>query len=553
MKENQRFIYCALVLACAIPLVLSACSVRGAIEAQAEEDEKSAVTTVWTDRFEIFLEHQFIVAGTPVRFITHVTDLVTLEPRREGSLTYVMRRGTDAKVEHTEPKVMRDGIYIPELIFSKDGLWNITLVIPVEGTDYRVELPPVTVYASEQAVAEASEAEEADGISFLKEQQWKILSRTEPVMRQTLTERLRLSGLVSAPPGNTAAVTPPIAGRLLPPPSGSLPFVGDPVEAGQVFAVVQPPLAGSDVLTFISNQNQIQTLTAELTVKAAEADAGTIKAELELRQAELILERTRELYEKKAKSARELEEAQFAIQRANAEIEIARSLKKTYEETLANLSSRPKEIEFDNNLPIVELRAPISGTIVEINATVGEHVQPDETIFTIVDTTRVFIEAKVPESDIERLSATTGALYETPGSPDVYHVIDEKKGGRLVFIGVRVNSRTRTVPIVYEVPNPDRTLRLGMALNVHVQTTHVEDALAIPSSALVDEDGRPIAYVQVSGETFEKRDLELGIRDGEYVQVLTGLSEGERVVTKGAYAIRLASVSSVIPAHGHAH
>jgi len=66
----------------------------------------------------------------------------------------------------------------------------------------------------------------------------------------------------------------------------------------------------------------------------------------------------------------------------------------------------------------------------------------------------------------------------------------------------------------------------------------------------VEEDGRPIAFVQVGGETFQKRDLALGIRDGNWVQVLSGIAEGERVVTKGAYAVRLASVSSAIPAHG---
>ena len=92
-----------------------------------------------------------------------------------------------------------------------------------------------------------------------------------------------------------------------------------------------------------------------------------------------------------------------------------------------------------------------------------------------------------------------------------------------------------------------------MALNVYVETAHVTEALAVPVSALVEEDGRAVAFVQVSGETFQKRDLTLGIQDGEFIQVLSGLSPGERVVTKGAYAIRLASVSTTIPAHGHAH
>jgi hypothetical protein len=57
----------------------------------------------------------------------------------------------------------------------------------------------------------------------------------------------------------------------------------------------------------------------------------------------------------------------------------------------------------------------------------------------------------------------------------------------------------------------------------------------------------------VGGETFEKRDLTLGLRDGNWVQVVTGITEGERVVTKSAYAVRLASMSSAIPSHGHAH
>ena len=555
MNQRFRFFLNAIALS-SVTITLFACSVpkfgASTVE-QAQEEEKVAAITIWGDRFEIFLEHQFIVVGNPVRFITHVSDLITLEPRREGPLTYVMQHGTDAPVEYTEPRIARAGIYIPELTFPKAGLWDITLVIPLEGRDYRVELPPFTVYPSEEAVAEAPAGEDFDGISFLKEQQWKILLRTEPVQRRTLNERLRLSAVVSAPPGNTAAVTPPIAGTLFPPAKGALPSVGDHVSAGQVVATIQPPLAGSDVLTFISNQNQIQTMRIDLTVKAAEAGATAAKSRLELAHAEHVLARTLELFERKAKSAREVEEAKFAVRQAKAALDTAESLKITYADTLAQLTANSVGNDFNDSLPRVELRAPISGTIVEIKGTVGEFVQPDEAIFIVVNTTRVFIEAKVPEADTERLAASMGALYETPGAPGVYHNITAENGGRFVFLGPRVDPRTRTVPLVYEVPNPDGTLRLGMAVNVYAQTALAENALAIPNSALVDEDGHSIAYVQVSGETFEKRDLELGIHDGGFVEVLSGLNEGERVVTKGAYSIRLASVSSVIPAHGHGH
>ena len=77
--------------------------------------------------------------------------------------------------------------------------------------------------------------------------------------------------------------------------------------------------------------------------------------------------------------------------------------------------------------------------------------------------------------------------------------------------------------------------------------------MAVPEAAIVEEAGRPIAYVLLDGETFQKRDLELGLKDQGLVEVRSGLEPGDRVVVKGAYAIRLSEVSGVIPAHGHTH
>jgi multidrug efflux pump subunit AcrA (membrane-fusion protein) len=75
----------------------------------------------------------------------------------------------------------------------------------------------------------------------------------------------------------------------------------------------------------------------------------------------------------------------------------------------------------------------------------------------------------------------------------------------------------------------------------------------VPESAIVDDSGRPILYQQRSGETFVRRPVKLGQRSGGMVQVLDGINPGERIVTKGAHLIRLASMSSQVPAHGHVH
>ncbi len=541
----------AWIAGCALLVV--ACGRAGIPQEGAGEEAKTAQVTVWGDRFEIFLEHRLVSVNTPTKFITHVTDLTTLEPRREGPLTFTLRQGSEAPITHVEPTPARDGIYIPELTFPKPGEWIVSLLIPSAGQEYVVELPPLTVFATREEIARAANPAAPEGVSFLKEQQWKILTRTEPVHRRQVTDRLRLAGVVSVRPGNRAAVTPPIAGHLMPPPGASLLSLGARVTAGQVLAMVQPHLVGSDLVTFLSSQQQLQALDVELTVKAAAAEAEAIRALVAFNQAEQVLRRIRALREQNAKSARELEEAEFDQRKSEADLTAAEALRKTYERAKKQLADRPRSVDLRNGMPAVELKAPIAGTIVAVNATVGEHVHSDAAVFTILNIDTVLIEAQIPEANLGRLGSSRGATYETSDAPGTFAPILGNGGGRLVHLGTIVDPKTRTVALVYEVPNPDGRLRIGMALNVYVETAHVEESLVVPVSALVDEDGRAIAFVQVSGEIFEKRDLTVGIRDGEFVQVLSGLAEGERVVTKGAYAIRLASVSTTIPAHGHAH
>ena len=86
-----------------------------------------------------------------------------------------------------------------------------------------------------------------------------------------------------------------------------------------------------------------------------------------------------------------------------------------------------------------------------------------------------------------------------------------------------------------------------------VPTGEVVHAIAIPVNAIVHDKGMPLAFVQMSGETFARRELELGAQTNDFVQVRAGLTAGERVVTQGAYRVHLASLSSTLPEHGHAH
>lgn len=113
-----------------------------------------------------------------------------------------------------------------------------------------------------------------------------------------------------------------------------------------------------------------------------------------------------------------------------------------------------------------------------------------------------------------------------------------------------VDANTRTVPAIFEFANPGG-LRLGMTAKAQLYAGAGVEAVLVPAGAVQDESGTSVVYVQTGGESFERRIVRVGARDGERVAILDGIDPGQRVVGKGAYLIRL--LTSMSAAVGHAH
>ena len=141
-------------------------------------DERAVPMTIWTERFEVFLEHPYVVAGEAAAFVTHVTELASFGPRKEGVVTFVLEQG-QKKIEHAEAKPARDGIYIAELTFPTAGTWSVALKIAQDGQEYSIKLSPVKVYGGHEEADHAPDAVEPAGFSFLKEQQWVTAFKVE--------------------------------------------------------------------------------------------------------------------------------------------------------------------------------------------------------------------------------------------------------------------------------------------------------------------------------------------------------------------------------------
>jgi RND family efflux transporter MFP subunit len=224
----------------------------------------------------------------------------------------------------------------------------------------------------------------------------------------------------------------------------------------------------------------------------------------------------------------------------------------------AELSASQQRIStFSGGNGGIALKSPITGQIVAVGAIAGAAVTAGQSVVHVADLKRLWLDARIAESDVIRVSKPTGAFFSLGKSTDGKNAetisIEVGKDSRLVAFGGMVDSNTRTVPAIFEFDNPDGRLQAGMNVQASIYTGKSTQGVAVPVSAVTDDGGTPVVYVLREGESFERRVITTGSRDGEWVAVLSGLKAGERIVTLGAYQVRLAATAPAAIGHGHAH
>ena len=495
----------SLLLLTALGLSLAACKSDRAEGATGGEAEPAGgAVTLWTDSTELFMEHPALIVGAPDKFAVHLTDLTDFAPLRSGRITlrFVPRGGGEPLVVVQE-KPRSPGIYGPSPEFTRPGLYDLALLVESPQARDSIAVPGLRVYASAEE-APKEEDGDAGGVSFLKEQQWKTDGfRTSFATRGAVEATFDATGEITAAAGRYAEVSAPISGLVDVSGVAWSPAPGEPVRRGQGLAVLTPSLG--------------------------EGGSAYAEARATLREAQDEYDRATRLFAAEAIPKRRLHEAEIRLQAAR--------------EALAGLTGA--ELVGESGKLVV--RSPITGTVARRSIAPGSRVDAGAPLFTIVDPSVVWLTANVPAGEAPRVRTTSGAMFRVEGSPRAHET------RRVVSVGSIIDSLSRTVPVIYEVPNPDRTLKVGAHARVAVRTGEQAEGVVIPSSAVLDEDGRPVAYVQAEGERFEKRELKIGGADGDRTLVLSGIKEGERVVTGAVYQVRLASLSTSVPAHGHEH
>jgi Cu(I)/Ag(I) efflux system membrane fusion protein len=174
--------------------------------------------------------------------------------------------------------------------------------------------------------------------------------------------------------------------------------------------------------------------------------------------------------------------------------------------------------------------SPASGTVVEKMAIEGMRYQPGETLFRIVDTRTMWVQAEVYEQDLAYVKVGDMAKITVNAWPTRPFM------GKVIFIYPNVGKESRTAKLRIEVPNPDGLLRADMAATVEIEAP-LGRAVAVPESAVIDSGKRQVVLIERGEGRYQPVAVKLGARVPGYVQVLEGLSPGERVVTSATFLI----------------
>lgn len=406
----------------------------------------------------------------------------------------------------------------------------------------------------EQTATEA-EKNETGRVKFLMEQQWLIQMKLAKAEEQTVSRQVTSVGRVVPASNSQAIVSTPVAGILS---DRRLPTIGQYIGAGQTVAFIRQTPTSTE---------QSQTRAAETQIELSKAQLETQKRQMQMQNSQIQIENAR-LEAEKREATGEVENARVRLETAKREanrmqrlfdgkaasekqLQAARSERESaqaiYDSAVRRRNAlgeakpvKPTQVNVSNDFGNATrvsngytVSAPFGGYVTKVNKSIGEQVSPGDAIVEISNLDTVYVEAPIFERDLNTLVGSRKATFTVSAYPE------QEFTGAVLDTGSVINDQTRAANVIFAVENAGRVLRLGMQANVRLDAEQTVTAMMIPKEAVLEAEGKKIIYVLISGEEFERREVTLGDEYGEKVAILSGLNKGERVVTQGAYQMRL--------------
>jgi cobalt-zinc-cadmium efflux system membrane fusion protein len=259
------------------------------------------------------------------------------------------------------------------------------------------------------------------------------------------------------------------------------------------------------------------------------AEGDYLKAGARLHEAELAHARAKELYENMAVSLAELQRREAAMKTARAEAREAKNRLELLGVPREELARLDRELTIKADVP---LRAPFDGRVIMRNITRGEVVETEQKLFTVADLSDVWVIANVPEKDVGFIRKDQPVEIVAAAYPHALFT------GTITYVGDVLDPATRTMRVRITAPNPGRLLKPEMFALVRVYAAPEPATLTVPQVAIQNGPAGKIVFVERGEGEFEVRPVRVGEEYGDAVVILDGVQAGERIVTKGSFALK---------------
>lgn len=280
----------------------------------------------------------------------------------------------------------------------------------------------------------------------------------------------------------------------------------------------------------VSDFERISALQKEKIAAAKDFRAATAtlaQARLDKELAQAALEREKKLFINKATIRKDLQLAEAETEQSRQHVRMVKQRLRLLGVPQDTIESICKNHAIVSTVPVT---APITGVVVSQRVDPGEFVDAGKELFSVCDLSVVSIVSELPETELAAVHnglSITATVDSYPNHPFA---------GKIFYIGSHIDSRTRTVPVRVLVPNPGGRLKINMFANVAIAGAS-RVAVACPRSAVHSDGDQSVVYALVK-DGYERRVVTTGIDCGDQVEVVTGLSAGEKVVTEGGVLVK---------------
>jgi len=195
--------------------------------------------------------------------------------------------------------------------------------------------------------------------------------------------------------------------------------------------------------------------------------------------------------------------------------------------------------------------SPISGFVKQLYVKNGSYVEEGQPVMLVAQSKTLLITAEVSQRYAGIIGSINSAVIEIPGSNKSYEL--SELNGKIVSSGKSANSESYLLPVNLQVNNKG-DLVPGNFVKVYLKSITNKKALTIPLTAIIEEQGNYYVWVKVHPELYEKREVKTGVNDGKQIEILSGITLNDSIVTRGAMSIKLAQATGALDAHsGHVH